>query len=139
MNNQITLVGRVVQNPVQKSFPAKSTTIAEFALAVKDYSKKGQSNDAIFFDIKAFNGQVERVMEYVTKGREVIINGRVATENYTRQDGSKVLKYVVILNGFHLCGSKLELNETASEGAVVAENTAPVEPAKAKKSKSNAA
>ena len=139
MNNQITLVGRVVQNPVQKSFPAKSTTIAEFSLAVKDYSKKGQSNDAIFFDIKAFNGQVERVMEYVTKGREVIINGRVATENYTRQDGSKVLKYVVILNGFHLCGSKSELNEIASEDTVVAENTASAEPAKAKKSKSNAA
>ena len=136
MNNVINLVGRVVQDPVQKSFPNKATTIAEFSLAVKDYSKKVQANDAIFFDVKAFNGQVERVMEYVTKGREIIVNGRVATENYTRQDGSKVLKYVVILNGFHLCGSKLDVvNEVASETAIVAEAKEPSEPVKSKTAK----
>ena len=135
MNNVINLVGRVVQDPVQKSFPNKATTIAEFSLAVKDYSKKGQANDAIFFDVKAFNGQVERVMEYVTKGREIIVNGRVATENYTRQDGSKVLKYVVILNGFHLCGSKLDVNEVASETAIVAEVKAASEAGESKRAK----
>jgi single stranded DNA-binding protein len=114
MNNNITLVGRVVQEPVKKSIPAKDTTIAEFSLAVKDYSKKGLENDAIFFDVKAFNGSVDRVMEYVSKGREIVVNGRVSVEDYKRKDGSHVIKYVVILNGFHLCGSKLDKVETAS-------------------------
>ena len=71
MNKQIALVGCVVlfQNPVLKSFPAKSTTVVEFfsCWTVKDYSKKGQSIDVIFFCIKVFDGQVVRVMEYVTK------------------------------------------------------------------------
>ena len=89
--------------------------MAEFSLAVKDYSKKGQENDAIFFDVKAFNGSVDRVMEFITKGREIVINGRVSVENYKRKDGTQVMKYVVILNGFHLCGSKIEKAESASE------------------------
>jgi len=115
MNNTITLVGRVVQEPVKKTIPAKETTIAEFSLAVKDYSKKGLEHDAIFFDIKAFNGNVDRVMEYISKGREVVINGRVAVEDYKRNDGTQVLKYVVILNGFHLCGSRQEKTVAPAE------------------------
>ena len=119
MNNTITLVGRVVQDPVKKSIPAKDTVLAEFSIAVKDYSKKGQDNDAIFFDVKAFNGQVDRIMEYIKKGREIVVNGRVSVENYNRKDGTQVIKYAVILNGFHLCGSKLDNAEEAApaEGA----------------------
>jgi single stranded DNA-binding protein len=112
MNNVITLVGRVTQNPVQKSIPAKDTVVAEFSIAVKDYSRKGQENDAIFFDVKAFNGQVDRIMAWVEKGREIVVNGRVAVETYNRLDGTKMIKYVVILNGFHLCGSKIDKEES---------------------------
>ncbi len=117
MNNTITLVGRVVQDPVKKSIPAKDTTVAEFSIAVKDYSKKGLENDAIFFDVKAFNGQVDRIMEYIKKGREIVVNGRVAVESYNRKDGNQVIKYVVILNGFHLCGGKLDKDETPANPA----------------------
>ncbi len=131
MNNTIILVGRVVQDPIKKSIPAKDTVLAEFSLAVKDYSKKGQENDAIFFDVKAFNGQVDRVVEYIKKGREIVINGRVSVESYTRKDGTQVVKYVVILNGFHLCGSKLDKAEVAPEGASA--------DSKEKKAKKNAA
>ncbi|MBX9721146.1 MAG: single-stranded DNA-binding protein, partial [Candidatus Obscuribacterales bacterium] len=92
MNNSITLVGRVVQNPVRKSIPAKETVLAEFSIAVKDYSKKGQDDDAIYFDVKAFNGQVDRIMEWVKKGREIVVSGRVSVENYNRKDGSQVIK-----------------------------------------------
>ncbi|MBX9722077.1 MAG: single-stranded DNA-binding protein [Candidatus Obscuribacterales bacterium] len=118
MNNSITLVGRVVADPIKKSFQAKDTVLAEFSLAVKDYSKKGQDDDAIYFDVKAFNGQVDRIMEYVTKGREIVITGRVSVESYNSKDGTKaVVKYVVILNGFHLCGGKLDKAEVTPEGA----------------------
>ena len=115
MNNSITLVGRVVQNPVQKSISEKNTVLAEFSLAVKDYAKKGLEQDANFFDIKAFNGQVDRVMAYIKRGREVVITGRVAVESYNRKNGDHVLKYVVIMNGFHLCGNKQDLVEVAPE------------------------
>ena len=131
MNNSITLVGRVVADPIKKSFQAKDTVLAEFSLAVKDYSKKGQDDDAIYFDVKAFNGQVDRIMEYVTKGREIVITGRVSVESYKSKDGAKTVKYVVILNGFHLCGGKLDKVEVAPEGASA--------DSKEKKAKKNAA
>ena len=131
MNNSITLVGRVVADPIKKSFQAKDTVLAEFSLAVKDYSKKGQDDDAIYFDVKAFNGQVDRIMEYVTKGREIVITGRVSVESYKSKDGTKTVKYVVILNGFHLCGGKLDKVEVTPEGASTE--------SKEKKAKKNAA
>ena len=129
MNKQIALVGCVVlsQNPVLKSFPAKSTIVVEFlsCWTVKDYSKKGQSNDVIFFGIKVFDGQVVRVMEYVTKRARNHHQRACCDRKLYSSRRLQVLKYVVILNGFHLYGSKSELNEIASENTVVAENAAP--------------
>jgi single-strand DNA-binding protein len=119
MNNTITLIGRVAQTPVFKSFQEKDTRVAEFSLAVKDYSKKGEKDNAIFFDIKAFNANSDRVKEYVTKGREVAIHGRVMVEQYIRKDGTSVIKYVVILTGFHLCSGgkqQADTTEATAEG-----------------------
>lgn len=123
MNNCITLAGRVVKDPIKKSIPAKNTSLAEFSIAVKDYSKKGMEDDGMYFDVKAFNGNVDKVVEYIAKGREIVIFGRVSVESYTRNDGGSVTKYVVILNGFHLCGSKLDVAETSSESGASTEST----------------
>jgi hypothetical protein len=57
---------------VREALPTRDTTVPEFSIAVKDYSKKGQDDDAIYFDVKTFNGQVDRTMEYIEKGHEIL-------------------------------------------------------------------
>jgi single-stranded DNA-binding protein len=56
----------------------------------------------------------ERVLKTITKGREVVVQGRLAISEYTTErDGVKieVKKPVIELTSFHLCGKKPTSNE----------------------------
>jgi len=114
MNNTCTLIGRVVANPVLSTTKNTQTPIAQFSLAVKDYAKKGQEQDAEFHDIKAFNGNSKRVMELLHKGREVVVVGRLTYERFTTKDGVNVKKAVILMSSFHVFGRKPDA-ESAEE------------------------
>ncbi len=108
MNNSITLVGRVGQSPQLKQFKDSGTKVAKFSLAVKDYSPNDQEK-TMWIDIDAWNGTGERVIATITKGREVIVTGRLCLTQYEKQvDGNpvQVTKPFVRLLSFHLCGGK---------------------------------
>ncbi len=56
----------------------------------------------------------ERALKTITKGREVVINGRLALSTYSKEvNGTKVqlTKPVIKLTGFHLCGRKPTSND----------------------------
>ena len=60
-------------------------------------------------DVDAWNGLGERVAKYITKGREVVIFGRLFLSSYEKEvEGQKItlVKPIVKLTSFHLCGSK---------------------------------
>jgi single-stranded DNA-binding protein len=64
------------------------------------------------------NGLGERVLKTVTRGREVVVHGRLSLSTYTREeDGMKkqITKPVIKLTSFHLCGKKPVANETPPE------------------------
>jgi len=42
-----------------------------------------------------------------------VINGRLGIEAFTRVDGTEVIKPVVKLFGFHLCGKKMDTSADA--------------------------
>jgi hypothetical protein len=52
---------------------------AEFSPAVKDYSKRAWVTTRSF-STGSFNGSLDRVMESVSNGREIIANGHVFVE-----------------------------------------------------------
>jgi single-stranded DNA-binding protein len=55
------------------------------------------------------NGLGERVLKTITKGREVVVHGRLALSTFNKEvNGVKVemTKPVVKLTSFHLCGRK---------------------------------
>lgn len=111
MNNSITLIGRVGQNPKAIDF-ASGKKLVKFSLAVKEYpsSDKSKPPKTLWIDIETWNGQGQSVLAHITKGREVAVYGRLMVNNYSKSDGNgktvEVSKPVVRLTGFHLCGSK---------------------------------
>ena len=119
MNNEINHIGWVVQDPVQKSLPNKAITIAEFAGSERLLEKKGKQTMSILSLCKTSKNRFTRWN--TSQKAEKYRHGRVATENSTRKHSSRVLRYFVVLNGFHLCGSKLDVNEVACENAIVVE------------------
>ena len=92
MNNALTVVGYVSQSPKIKRF-ASGKQCVEFSLAVKEWElDENGENRTLFLDVKAFNGVSDRVLKTITKGREVVLNGRLGVESFTSAEGKEISK-----------------------------------------------
>jgi len=119
MNNQITLVGYVGQAPKSVSFGDTGNKVVKFSVAVKEYSSNTEEAKTLWFDVDAWNGLGERVLNTITKGREVVVIGRLGLSQYTKEiNGTAVqmTKPVIKLTSFHLCGKKPAEGEARAKG-----------------------
>ena len=123
MNNSITIIGHVGQNPTEKSFPS-GNKVVNFSVAVKEYGTSQEDPQPTWFDVQAWNGLGDSVLSSITKGREVIIQGRLTLNQYKDKTDHIMVKPVINLSGYHLCGrkpssssaeSKIELKATAKK------------------------
>ena len=83
--------------------------MVKFSIAVKEYSANSEGESTIWIDVEAWNGLGARVEEVLTKGREVVITGRLAINSYAKViNGTtvQVTKPMVKLTSFHVCGRK---------------------------------
>ncbi len=73
----------------------------------------------MWIDVDAWNGVGERVSKTVTKGREVVVVGRLAISSYSKEINGvtvQMTKPIIKLTSFHLCGPKpAAQSETQSE------------------------
>lgn len=116
MNNQITIVGHVGQNPIERS--VGDDKVVKFSVAVKEFSTNNEKK-TLWIDVDAWNKVGGLVMENVTKGREVAITGRLAINQFTKEEDGvlvKMSKPVIKLTSFHLCGARpIPVSETVAE------------------------
>jgi len=120
MNNTITIVGYVGQNPHAISFGDTGNQVVKFSVAVKEFSANTEENKTLWLDVDAWNGLGERVLKTITKGREVVVHGRLALSTFNKDvNGTKVemTKPVIKLTSFHLCGRKPSSTESQNESA----------------------
>lgn len=109
MNNSITLVGHVGKDPQTKTFRDTGNKVVRFSVAVKEYSSNTDEEKTIWLDVDAWNGLGDRVLKTITKGREVVIQGRLAISTYPKEVNGETVqmtKPVIKLTSFHLCGPK---------------------------------
>ena len=105
--NKILLVGNLTRDP-QLSYLPSQTAVVEFGLAVnrKWTGKDGQKKEeTCFIECKAFARQAETINKYLSKGRPVLIEGRLKFDSWTAQDGSKRSKHSVVIETFQFLGS----------------------------------
>jgi len=126
--NKILLVGNLTRDP-QLSYLPSQTAVVEFGLAVnrnwtgKDGQKK---EETCFIECKAFARQAETINKYLSKGRPVLIEGRLKFESWTAQDGSKRSKHSVIVETFQFLGSAQGQGGGQSQGYGGGSNSNPV-------------
>ena len=123
MNNSITVVGHVGQAPHSVSFDDTGNKLVKFSVAVKEFTSKEEADKTMWIDVDCWNGLGERVLKTITKGREVVINGRLAISSYAKEvNGVKVhmAQPEIKLSSFHLCGRRpVVAGETQTEEAVM--------------------
>lgn len=110
MNNSIIVVGRVGQKPAVKTFADTGNKVVKFSVAVKEFSANTDEPRTLWLDVDAWNGLGDRVVKTITKGREVVLSGRLSVSTYVKEDEEsgrriQITKPVIKLTSFHLCGS----------------------------------
>ena len=93
--NRIILVGRLTRDPELRATP-DGISVVRFALAVDRGMRAGEERQTDFFDIVAFRQLADNVANYVTKGRLVLVEGRLHTRRYTDREGNPRKAYEVV-------------------------------------------
>jgi len=83
--NQVILMGRLTRDPEQRTTTG-GKTIASFSIAV---DRGGDSDQADFFDITAWEKLGELVVQYLAKGRRVLVQGRLRQDSWDDKETGK--------------------------------------------------
>lgn len=116
--NKVILVGRLARDPELRT-TGSGKSVATFSLAVdRRYKAEGQPT-ADFFNIVAWGKQAETICQYLGKGRQIALTGRLQSRSYDAQDGTKKYVTEVILEEFDFIGSK---NDSAPQNSQTQED-----------------
>jgi len=83
--NQVILMGRLTRDPEQRTTNT-GKIIVSFSIAV---DRGGQDDTADFFNINAWEKLGELVMQYLTKGRRVLVQGRLRQDRWDDKESGK--------------------------------------------------
>lgn len=95
--NQVILMGNLTRDPELRQTP-NGTSVASFSLALNRSYKGADGNwqeATDFVDIVAWGPLGERVAQYLAKGRQCLVNGRIQSRSW-EQDGQKRNKVEVV-------------------------------------------
>jgi len=117
--NQVTLMGNLTRDPELRTTP-NGQSVCSFSLALNRSYKGSDGNwqeATDYVDIVAWGPLGERVAQYVTKGRPVLVSGRLQSRSW-EQEGQKRSKVEVVAQDVTFLGGRGE-----SSGAPAENNT----------------
>lgn len=101
-------IGRMVADPELNYVAGKGTPVTKFRLAVTRPFKKDETD---FINCIAFGKAGETIAQYLTKGRQVAIVGRIQTGSYDAKDGTKRYTTDIVVDSFEFIGSNKNDNQ----------------------------
>jgi single-strand DNA-binding protein len=105
--NKVILMGNLTRDVEVRYLPS-GMAVADIGLAVND-RRKGQNgewiDEATFVDITLFGRQAEIAGEYLSKGSQALIEGRLKLDQWEK-DGQKRSKLKVIGENMRMLGGK---------------------------------
>ena len=114
--NSAIIVGRCVRDPELKIIPSSGLAVTKMTIAVdRDLfgDKKQQAISqgkptADFIPVTVFGKMAESSAQFLAKGSQVAVKGRINTGNYTKDDGTKVYTTDILADKVEFLGSKTE-------------------------------
>ena len=103
--NTATVIGRAGQDAEIRYFESGKVKTT-FSLAVNRWDSKSKENVTDWFNIEVWDKQAEFAGEYIKKGREVAVDGRISISKWTDQTGEERERFLVIANDIRLLGSR---------------------------------
>jgi len=87
--NRVILIGNLTRDPELRYTP-DGTPVVSFTLAVnRSFTNQQGEREADFISVVAWRKQAERCSEYLAKGSQVAVEGRLQIRSYEDKDGIK--------------------------------------------------
>ena len=100
--NKVILVGRLTRDPQLSYLPSK-TPVCEIGLAVNNRwrDREGQTReDVCFIDCRCYGRQAETLNQYLSKGRQLLVEGRLELDQWETPEGQKRSRHRVFVQTF---------------------------------------
>jgi len=110
MVNKVILIGNLGRDPEMRSFPS-GDPVAEFSVATtrkwKNRSSGERQEETEWHNIVVFGRQAEIAGQYLRKGKQVYIEGRIRTRSWEdKQSGEKKYRTEIVCLSFQMLGQK---------------------------------
>lgn len=105
--NKVIMMGNLTRDPEMRATP-KGTAVCSFSLALNRRYKTETGEDkeeVTFVDVEAYGKQAELIGKYVTKGRPLMVEGRLKLDSWEK-NGEKRSRLKVVLEGFQFMGGR---------------------------------
>jgi single-strand DNA-binding protein len=109
--NKITIVGHLGRDPVLRYTP-QGTAVCDFSVATSERRSGGGAGDSqditTWFKITLWGKQAEVANQYLSKGKQVYIEGRLRQTEYTDREGMKRTSLEVNATDIQFLGARGE-------------------------------
>lgn len=103
--NHVTEQGRIC-NDIELRRTNSGIAVTSFTIAVdRDFSKDKETD---FFDVVCWKNTAEFVNKYFSKGRMIIVDGRLQTRSWNDKDGHKRKTVEIVADNVYFSDSKKE-------------------------------
>ena len=101
--NHWTGIGRLTREAEIK-YTADGTAVVNFAIAVNRRKGKDGTETTDFFDVTLWGKQGEGLKQYLVKGKQIAIEGRLQQDRWTDQQGQPRSKISIVAENVQLLG-----------------------------------
>lgn len=97
--NRVIIVGRLTRDAELK-YTSGGAAVAKFSLAVNRRRKQGDQwvDEANFFDVAAWGKMAENLNQYLTKGKQVAVEGELRQDRWEQNGQSRSRVEIVAAN-----------------------------------------
>jgi single-strand DNA-binding protein len=118
--NRVILMGNLTRDPQVKYIPS-GTAVAELGLAVNrtwfDKNTNQKKEEVTFVDVTLWGRQAEIAGEYLSKGRSVLIEGRLQMDTWQdKETGQNRSKLKVVCDNMTMVGGRNEGGGSGGQG-----------------------
>ena len=107
--NRIEIIGNCGKEPEMRFTPS-GKPVTSFSVAVN--SKFGETESTEWFNVVAWNKLAENCNQFLVKGRQVFVEGRLQTRTWEGQDGQKHYRTEIIANRVLFLGKHEDVDAT---------------------------
>ena len=106
--NKAILIGRLGKDP-EIRYTQSGKAVANFTVATNERwtSQDGQPQESTtWHNVVAWGRQAEVIKEYLSKGRQIFIEGRISNRSYDDKEGNKRYISEIVIQNFQFLGDR---------------------------------